>query len=247
GCDASIHIDSGNGSYLYQTEMASSKNFEIRKREVIGFLKSIVEIVCPESVSCADLIVLAAREAVALSGGPWISLPLGRKDSPLPASYELADALLPSPAIGVDGMLKLFGRIGLTVEESVAIMGSHSLGVTHCANIPTRETGSGSICQPPGGSLLSSSLSNSSFVQNDPTAVVFDNEYYVGAMLGRGVLRVDEEMAKEERTARFVGGFAADQGEFFRAFGSAFVKLAGKGVLTGRQGMVRKECDLVGN
>ncbi|CAL1397438.1 unnamed protein product [Linum trigynum] len=112
--------------------MASSKNFEIRKREVIGFLKSIVEIVCPESVSRADLIVLAAREAVALSGGPWISVPLGREDSPLTASYELADALLPSPAIGVDGMLKLFGRIGLTVEESVAIMGPTRWGDSLC-------------------------------------------------------------------------------------------------------------------
>lgn len=105
------------------SEMAAGKNFGIRKRESINILKSMVDLECPQQVSCADILVLAGREAVVMSGGPQIIVPLGRRDSPVAPSYKLADSLLPSAAIGVDGMLQLFAKKGMTVEESVAIMG----------------------------------------------------------------------------------------------------------------------------
>lgn len=117
GCDASILIDS------FQSELRSDKNFSIRKREVITAIKSAVEAACPRQVSCADILVLAARESVALSGGPAIDVPLGRRDSSNPPNYRLADSLLPPASTGVGAMLSLFGQKGLTVEESVAIIG----------------------------------------------------------------------------------------------------------------------------
>ena len=85
-------------------------------------VKSIVEAACPGQVSCADIIVLAAREAVVRSGGPWIAVPLGRKDSTT-ASNRRADEFLPSSSIGVDGALQMFMSKGMSVEESVAILG----------------------------------------------------------------------------------------------------------------------------
>lgn len=83
----------------------------------------MVEAVCPRRVSCADILILAAREAVAMSGGPRIQVPLGRRDSISFPSSSLADSLLPARGLGVDGMLRIFGSKGMSIEESVAIMG----------------------------------------------------------------------------------------------------------------------------
>lgn len=104
--------------------MASSKNFGIRKRETIGLIKTMVEAVCPRQVSCADILIMAAREAVAMSGGPRINVPLGRRDSTTIPSRKLADANLPQASLGVDGTIRLFASKGMTIEETVAIMGN---------------------------------------------------------------------------------------------------------------------------
>lgn len=130
GCDASILID----TVTMPSEMDSTKNFGIRKRETITLLKSMVEAVCPRQVSCADILILAARDAVAMSGGPQIQVPLGRRDSISFPSYSLADSLLPAAGLGVDGMLRIFGSKGMSIEESVAIMGMElnlELSLTH--------------------------------------------------------------------------------------------------------------------
>ena len=85
----------------------------------------MVEAACPNQVSCADILILAAREAVATSGGPHIRVPLGRRDSSLTPSYQLANSLLPPSTIGVEEMLQIFTNKGMSVEESVAIMGTY--------------------------------------------------------------------------------------------------------------------------
>ncbi|XP_059626537.1 peroxidase 29 [Cornus florida] len=251
GCDASILLDPSN--LTVPLEMTSKKNYGIRKRELISTIKLMVETVCPQQVSCADILILAAREAVALSGGPLIRVPLGRRDSSTTSSYKFADASLPAPNLGVDGMLLMFSNKGMTTEEAVAITGAHTLGVTHCFNILNRlyspEIGHTQNMEPGFELLLrlscplESSTSNTSIVLNDPTTLLFDNQYYINAMRGRGVLRIDAEMSSDPRTARFVELFAVDEDEFFRAFSSAFVKLSSSGVLTGSQGVIRKSCD----
>lgn len=121
GWDASILVDQGEQNL--PSEIDSRKNFGIRNRESISMLKSMVESECSQQVSCADILILAAREAVCLSGGPQIKVPLGRKDSSVTPSFELADALLPPSTIGVDDMLQTFANKGMTIEESVAIIG----------------------------------------------------------------------------------------------------------------------------
>lgn len=116
GCDASILLDSGN------SELFSSKNLGIRKQEAIGYIKSVLEAECPGQVSCADIIVLAAKESVDFSGGPRIQIPLGRKDSTT-SNNKQSDDLLPSPAVTVDELLHIFMSKGLDLEVSVAILG----------------------------------------------------------------------------------------------------------------------------
>lgn len=123
GCDASILLDSNYLAHSHSSEMISSRNFGIRKRETIGQMKSILEEECPGQVSCADIIVLAAKESVSLSGGPHIEIPLGRKDSRT-CSFHEADAKLPSPIITVDEFISIFMSIGMNIEESVSILGN---------------------------------------------------------------------------------------------------------------------------
>lgn len=89
GCDASILLDQNQG-LNNDSEMASSRNFGIRNQETIQYIKNIIEAECPgQAVSCADIIVLAAKESVALSG-PEIQIPFGRKDSTT-SSHQQAD------------------------------------------------------------------------------------------------------------------------------------------------------------
>lgn len=121
GCDASILLDS---NYLNQSsEMLCSKNFGIREWERISHIKSILEEECPGQVSCADIIVLAARGSVSFSGGPHIEIPLGRKDSTT-SSFQEADAKLPSSTITVDEFISIFMSKGMNIEESVSILGN---------------------------------------------------------------------------------------------------------------------------
>ena len=123
GCDASILLDSNYLAHSHSSEMKSSRNFGIRKRETISYIKSILEEECPGQVSCADIIVLAAKESVSFSGGPHIEIPLGRKDSRT-CSFHEADAKLPSPIITVDEFISIFMSIGMNIEESVSILGN---------------------------------------------------------------------------------------------------------------------------
>ncbi|CAA7015614.1 unnamed protein product [Microthlaspi erraticum] len=257
GCDASILIEPSGDQHQQFTELDSAKNFGIRKRELIGEIKTSLETECPKQVSCSDIIILAARDAVALTGGPLIAVPLGRKDSLSTPSKHVADSELPPSTADVDSILSLFAGKAMTVEESVAIMGAHTLGVTHCNNVLSRfenENATSANMDPRFQTFLrvvcpefspSSKTAEATFVPNDQTSVIFDTAYYDDAIAGRGNLRIDSEIGADPRTRQFVEAFAADQDRFFNAFASAFVKLSSYKVLTGDNGVVRSVCDKV--
>ncbi|KAL2339218.1 hypothetical protein Fmac_013664 [Flemingia macrophylla] len=248
GCDASILLDS---NYLnYSSEMISSRNFGIRNRESISHIKSILEEECPGQVSCADIIVLAAKESVLLSGGPNIEIPLGRKDSRTYSVLE-ADAKLPSPTITVDEFISIFVSKGMNIEESVSILGAHTLGVGHCLNIVGRLYDSRQRDKMDFGFEASLRLAcpteipltNLTVVPNDMTPVIFDNQYYRDIIAGRSLFGIDSSISRDLRTAPFVIRFAMDQNYFFKAFSSAFVKLSLNNVLTDVLGDVLRHCN----
>lgn len=60
GCDASILLD-GNS-----TEKTAGPNLSVRGFDVIDNAKAAVEAVCPDLVSCSDIIVMATRDAISL-------------------------------------------------------------------------------------------------------------------------------------------------------------------------------------
>ncbi|EOA15534.1 hypothetical protein CARUB_v10004951mg [Capsella rubella] len=128
GCDASVLLDSDK-SFLSEKEAAP--NLSLKGFDVIDSIKSELEEVCPGVVSCADIIVLAARESVELTGGPSYFLKTGRRDS-MVAFKEAAGRELPAPTANLSTILSSFASRGFTPRETVALLGAHSIGITHC-------------------------------------------------------------------------------------------------------------------
>ncbi|XP_022138605.1 peroxidase 40 [Momordica charantia] len=64
GCDASVLLDD-NENFVGEKTAAPNVN-SLRGFEVIDAIKSEIESVCPQTVSCADILAIAARDSVAL-------------------------------------------------------------------------------------------------------------------------------------------------------------------------------------
>ncbi|CAN1132020.1 Peroxidase 57, partial [Linum perenne] len=78
GCDAALLIDPTPQNP--QPQKTAPPNRSIRGFDLIDAVKSAVEFACPATVSCADVISLATRDAVSLAGGPKYVVPTGRLD-----------------------------------------------------------------------------------------------------------------------------------------------------------------------
>ncbi|KAH9307773.1 hypothetical protein KI387_035684, partial [Taxus chinensis] len=85
-CDASVLLDSTENVV---SEKPADRNFGMRNFKYINTIKSAVEAECPGIVSCADIIVLAAREGAVVLGGPRVELKTGRRDSKKSSAAEV--------------------------------------------------------------------------------------------------------------------------------------------------------------
>ncbi|AAG12793.1 peroxidase, putative; 81098-80059 [Arabidopsis thaliana] len=65
GCDASLLIDS---TPERPSEKSAEANVSVRGFEIIDEVKKELEIVCPKTVSCADIVTLATKDSIALAG-----------------------------------------------------------------------------------------------------------------------------------------------------------------------------------
>ena len=62
GCDASVMLDDVEG-FVGEKTAAPNLN-SLRGFEVIDAIKSEIEAFCPQTVSCADILAIAARDSV---------------------------------------------------------------------------------------------------------------------------------------------------------------------------------------
>ncbi|KAK9934612.1 hypothetical protein M0R45_021749 [Rubus argutus] len=80
-------------------------------------------------------------------------------------------------------------------------------------------------------------------VDFDPTTPLdLDVQYYVNLMKGRGLLRSDQAMATDARTAAIVYRMAASSEAWSKRFLKAMIKLGRTNVLTKDQGEIRTNC-----
>lgn len=239
-------LDSASG---ISAEIGAAANLGIRRLDFIDRIKAALEVSCPGTVSCADIIALAGRDAINLSGGPRVSIPLGRRDG-TSASASLAQQSLPPATITIDNMLNLFGGMGMSTMESVAILGAHTFGIAHCANIvnrlyPTRDPNLGLLFYNTLRARCPQRFSSSTVINLDSTNLAFDNQYFRDVMAGRGLLTIDSELSLDARTSPIVAQFASNRNLFFQTFTSAYIKMTSFQVLTGSQGQIRTNCHRV--
>lgn len=247
GCDASILIDSTSTN---QTEKDAFANLTVRGYELIDLIKFNLEITCPQTVSCADIIALATRDSVALAGGPQYNIPTGRRDGLISRADEVD---LPGPASTVSQAQQAFRTRGMTINDMVVLLGGHSIGVTHCSFFQDRLTnfqGTGGP-DPTMDPDLVTDLTNTcgSDPNSDPTvfldensSFVLDNEYYNQIMNNRGLLEIDQELALDRSTSGIAQRLAADNALFGQSFAKAMVKLGSLQVLEGNAGEIRTNC-----
>ncbi|CAI0554115.1 unnamed protein product [Linum tenue] len=130
GCDGSVLLDGGEKNAL--PNLNSARGFE-----VIDSIKSNLEKACPGVVSCTDVLTLAAREAVYLTGGPYWSLAFGRRDG-LTTSETAANEQLPGPFEPLENITQKFAAKGLDTKDVVVLSGGHTLGFAQCGVVKPR-------------------------------------------------------------------------------------------------------------
>ncbi|XP_058086726.1 LOW QUALITY PROTEIN: peroxidase 44-like [Magnolia sinica] len=250
GCDASILIDSNKKK---TSEKAAGPNLTVRGFEIIDEAKKSLEKQCPSTVSCADIITIATRDAVAFSGGPKYLVPTGRRDGLV---SNVSEVRLPGPASSISQALQDFTAKGLTLNDMVILLGAHTVGVAHCGFFQYRLlnfNGTGKP-DPSMDSNLVAQLTKtcgkkSRPLKKEPTAFldqntsfVINNQYYNQLVLKRGILQIDQELTLDRSTAGIASSFGSDGAGFLENFADAMVKLGSFQVLVGNAGEIRKNC-----
>lgn len=149
GCDASVLLDD-SANFVGEKTAAPNLN-SLRGFDVIDAIKSDLESVCLETVSCADILATAARDSVVLvcvlsssqlftrdfdlefenliysqSGGPSWDVQMGRKDS-FTASKSLANNNIPGPNSTVANLVSKFQNVNLSLKDMVVLSGTLKL------------------------------------------------------------------------------------------------------------------------
>ncbi|BAT87669.1 peroxidase A2-like [Vigna umbellata] len=255
GCDASVLLN--NTATIESEQDAIPNNNSIRGLDVVNNIKTAVENSCPGTVSCADILAIAAEVGSVLGGGPGWPVLLGRRDS-LTANRTLANQNLPAPFFNLTQLKAAFAVQGLNTTDLVALSGGHTFGRAHCSTFNNRlynfnNTGN------PDPTLNTTYLATLRLIcpQNDTgnnltnldltTPDQFDNKYYSNLQHLNGLLQSDQELFSTPGadTIPIVNSFSSNQNAFFANFVASMIKMGNIGVLTGTDGEIRTQCNFV--
>ncbi|TKY46054.1 Peroxidase 12 [Spatholobus suberectus] len=245
GCDGSLLLDGNPGERDHPLNRGISR----KALRTIEDLRDLVHKECGRIVSCADITVLAARDAVSLSGGFDYAVPLGRRDS-LNFSFEEANNLpLPYNITGVT--LKTFASKNFDITDVVALSGAHTIGRAHCHTFYNRLSPLDPNMDKTLAQILNSTCP-STYSRNTAhldirTPKVFDNKYYINLMNRQGLFTSDQDLFTDKRTKGLVEAFALNQTLFFEKFVDGFIRMSQLDVLTGNQGEIRAKCNVINN
>ncbi|GAB4850484.1 Peroxidase 55 [Ancistrocladus abbreviatus] len=87
--------------------------------------KQAVEAQCPGIVSCADILALAARDVIVITGGPSFRVELGRRDGLVSKASSVAGNL-PEPSFNLTQLVAIFSKNNLTQFDMIALSGAHT-------------------------------------------------------------------------------------------------------------------------
>ncbi|XP_020591336.1 peroxidase 42-like [Phalaenopsis equestris] len=248
-CDASLLLDSTRKTL---SEKETDRSFGMRNFRYLEEIKDAVERECPGVVSCADILVLSARDGIVAVGGPSIPLKTGRRDG-RKSRAEVVEKFLPDHNESISSVLDKFGAMGIDTPGLVALLGAHSVGRTHCVKLvhrlypevdpalnPDHVPHMLKKCYDPIPDPKSVQ-----YVRNDRgTPMKLDNNYYRNILDNKGLLMVDHELASNPKTRPYVKKMAKSQDYFFEHFARAITLLSENNPLTGENGEIRRHCNL---
>ncbi|KAG7536434.1 hem peroxidase [Arabidopsis suecica] len=193
-----LHQDSTQSN---QAEKDGPPNISVRSFYVIEDAKRKLEKACPRTVSCADVIAIAARDVVTLSGARGLSV----KDI---VTLSGGHTLGFSHCSSFEARLQNFSKVH-DIDPSMNYAFAQTLK-KKCPRSSNRGKNAGTVL--------------------DSTSSVFDNVYFKQILSGKGVFGSDQVLLSDSRTKWIVETYAQDQKAFFREFAASMVKLGNFGV-----------------
>ncbi|XP_021728230.1 peroxidase 64-like [Chenopodium quinoa] len=247
GCDASVLLDKYGSN---KVEKSGPPNLSLHAFFVIDNAKKAVEAACPGIVSCADILALAARDAVVVAGGPTWDVPKGRKDGRKSLASETIQ--LPAPTFNLSQLQQSFAQRGLNLGDLVALSGGHSLGFSHCSSFQNRlhKFDATHDIDPSINPSFAASLEKVCPAHNkvkkagsnlDPSPTMFDNTYYKLILQGKSLFSSDQALFTAPSTKHLVYKYASSKEAFYEAFIKSMIKMSS---ITGGQ-EITKNCRMV--
>ncbi|XP_015084499.1 peroxidase N-like [Solanum pennellii] len=256
GCDGSLLLD---GNSTTSEKFAAGNINSARGFEVIDNIKKAVEDACSGVVSCADILAIAARDSVLLSGGPTWKVRLGRRDG-LVGNISGANSGLPAPFHSLNTIISMFQDVGLNVTDVVSLSGAHTIGLAKCATFDNRLTnfnGSGEPDTTLDTALVtelqnlcpSTSDGNNTAPLDRNSTDLFDNHYFKNLINQRGLLESDQILFSSNdaiaTTKTLVEIYSNSSSIFFSDFVNSMIKMGNISPLTGSNGEIRKNCRVI--
>ncbi|CAL5425677.1 unnamed protein product [Camellia sinensis] len=254
GCDASLLLDGSDSEKFALPNLNSARGFE-----VVDAIKSAVESACSGIVSCADILAIAARDAVVLSGGQTWKVLLGRRDG-LVANKDGATNGLPSPFDSVGNITAKFVAVGLNQTDAVILSGSHTIGLARCATFSSRLfnfSGTGAPDSTMDTTMVSdlqgrcptTGDGNNTAPLDRNSIDLFDNHYFQNLVNGKGLLQSDQILYSSDEAATttksLVELYSNNLSLFLGDFAKSMIKMGNINPLTGSSGQIRKDCRAV--
>ncbi|KAL5097649.1 hypothetical protein RYX36_001976 [Vicia faba] len=205
----------------------------------------------------ASLIRLHFHDCFVQTGGPGWLVPLGRRDS-LTANQSLANINLPGPSFSLTQLKSAFADQGLTTLDLVSLSGAHTFGRSRCFLFSDRLYNFSNTGKPdPTLDATYLKVLQKQCPQNGPgdtrvnfdptTPDILDKNYYNNLQVKKGLLQSDQELFSTPGadTIGIVNNFANNQNAFFQNFANSMIRMGNIGVLTGKKGEIRTQCNFV--
>ncbi|KAK0606384.1 hypothetical protein LWI29_037168 [Acer saccharum] len=256
GCDASV-IVSSTASNKAEKDHPDNLSLAGDGFDTVIKAKAAVDKIpaCKNKVSCADILAMATRDVIALSGGPKYAVELGRLDG-LSSKASDVNGKLPHPTFNLNQLNSMFAAHGLNQADMIALSAAHTVGFSHCGKFSNRIYNFNSktrvdptinkayVTQLQG--MCPRKVDDRIAINMDPISPnKFDNTYFKNLQNGMGLFTSDQILNEDPRSKPTVNAWAASSTAFEKAFVTAITKLGRVGVKTGRNGKIRSDCGVL--
>lgn len=251
GCDGSILIDNGPDSERHAFGHQGVGGFDLIEKA-----KAQLESVCPGVVSCADIVAMAARDAIAVANGPNYEVETGRRDG-LVSNVASANNM-PDVSDSIQQLKAKFLDKGLSDKDLVLLTASHTIGTTACFFMTDRlykfspDGGTDPAINPNLIPELKAKCPQNGDVNvrlpiDRGSGQTFDNQILQNIRSGFAVLQSDARLYDDVGTKSVVDSyFDMLNPEFGPSFEedcvNSMVKMGSIDVKTGSQGTIRSVC-----